>query len=314
MPASWSEKEIAGTDWFSSFLKRHSKLSLRTPEATSIASATAFNKTNVSEFFTKLAEVMDRHMFDACSIWNVDETGVVTVVKLKNGVAVTGVKQIGSLTSSGREQLVTLCVAVSASGNTVPRFLVYPRVNLRDHFPTGAPTDSEGTAPLSGWMTKDNFLLFLKNCVQHVKSTKDRPVLILLDNHYSHLSLDALEYAKENGIVMLSFPPHCSHRLQPLDLSVFGPLKRKLSVSQSKWLRNHPGKPVSIYDIAGILCEPWKETLTMSNICSGFQKVGIVPFNRNIFTDEDFMPADVADRPLEAGSVNADSHTVAVPV
>ncbi|XP_033760572.1 uncharacterized protein LOC117342503 [Pecten maximus] len=303
MPASWSEKEIAGADWFSSFLKRHSELSLRTPEATSIARATAFNKTNVSEYLTKLTEVTERHIFEACDIWNVDETGVVTVVKPKKVVAGTGVKQIGSLTSAERGQLVTLCAGVSAGGKAIPPFLIYPRVNYRDHFLIGAPAGSKGTAHPSGWMTADNFLLFLQHFVQHVKPTVNNPVLILLDNHVSHLSIDALDYAKENGIVMLSFPPHCSHRLQPLDLSVFGPLKRKLSVSQSNWLRNNPGKPISIYDIAGILCNPWKEALTMSNICSGFQKAGIFPLNTEVFTEEDFMPSAVTDRPLESGPV-----------
>lgn len=43
----------------------------------------------------------------------------------------------------------------------------------------------------------------------------------------------------------------------------------------------------------------------MSNICSGFQKAGIVPFSRNIFTDKDFLPADVTDRSNEAETVNA---------
>lgn len=81
MPSSWCEKEIAGADWFSSFLKRHSERVLRTPEATSIVRVTAFNKANVSEFFTKLSEVMERHMFNACTVFNVDETGVVAVVK-----------------------------------------------------------------------------------------------------------------------------------------------------------------------------------------------------------------------------------------
>ena len=242
MSMSWSDKEIAGADWFSSFLSRQSGPARRTPEATSLTRATAFNRANVSEIFAKLAEVMDKHKFDACNIWNVDETGVVTVVKPKKVVAGTGVKRIGLLTSSERGQLVTLCVAVSASGNSVPPFLVYPRVNFSDHFLNGAPAGSKGTANPSGWMIADNFIQFLKHFVQHVKPTKDEPVLILLDNNDSHLSIDAIDYAKEHGIVMLSFPPHYSHRTQLLDLSVFGPLKRKLSVSKVKWLHNHPGK------------------------------------------------------------------------
>ena len=131
---------------------------------------------------------MDKHEFDACSIWNVGGTGIMTVVKPKKVVAGTGVKQIWSLTSSERWHLVTLCVAVSASGNSVLPFLVYPRVNFRDHFLNGAPAGSKGTTHPSGWMTAVNFLLFLKHFVEHVNPTKDKPVLILLDNHDSPFS------------------------------------------------------------------------------------------------------------------------------
>lgn len=90
-------------------------------------------------------------------------------------------------------------------------------MNFREHYLTGASAVFKGTAHPSGWMTSDNFLLFLKHFVEHVKPTKDNPVLILLDNHDFYLSIDALDFAKERGRVMLSFPPHCSHHLQPLD-------------------------------------------------------------------------------------------------
>ena len=131
---------------------------------------------------------MDKHKFDVCSV---DETRVMTVLKPKTSLRVQGVKQTGSLTSSEKGQHGSLCVAVSASGNSDPPFLVYPRAKFRDHFLNGAPPGSKGTAHPSGWMTADNFLLFLKHFVKHVKPTKDKPVLILQDNHDSHLSIDA---------------------------------------------------------------------------------------------------------------------------
>ena len=304
MPVSWSEFGMAGPDWFSGFLKRHPELSLRIPEATSIARATAFNKSNVSQFFEKLAEVMDRHSFDASQIWNIDETGITTAMTPNRIVANRGVKQIGSLTSAERGQLVTLCAAISASGQTIPPFLIFPRVHFKEYFLNGAPIGSKGNSNPSGWMSSENFLSFLKHFCIHVKPSKDQPVLLLLDNHESHLSINAIDYAKENGITMLSFPPHCSHKLQPLDISVFGPLKSKISQSQSNWLRNNPGRAISIYDIASIICEPWKEALTMSNICSGFRKAGIFPFNDSIFAEENFVPSDVTDRPLKDTLIN----------
>lgn len=49
-----------GRDWFELFRKCH-HLSCRTPGATSLARATAFNRQNVGEFFNNLASVMERY-------------------------------------------------------------------------------------------------------------------------------------------------------------------------------------------------------------------------------------------------------------
>jgi hypothetical protein len=118
-----------------------------------------------------------------------------------------------------------------------------------------------------------------------------------LDNHESHVSLDVIDYAKDNGIVMLSFPPHCSHINQPLDVAVYDSLKTKMKSSLANWMRTHPGRPASIYDLPEIIRQPWMEAFNQRNITSGFAKAGIYPFNPEIFTEDDFAPSRVTDRP-----------------
>ena len=61
-----------------------------------------------------------------------------------------------------------------------------------------------------------NGYLFL-HWLQYFKRNipKGKPVLLMLDGHFSHLNHLCLEYAKENSIDLFLLPTHCSHFLQP---------------------------------------------------------------------------------------------------
>ena len=56
-----------------------------------------------------------------------------------------------------------------------------------------------------------------------------RPQLLIMDNHHSHESLSLLEAAPANtsNITVLTFPPHTTHYLCPLDRAVFRPFQRE---------------------------------------------------------------------------------------
>lgn len=297
IPNSWKQNKCAGEDWLTNFLKKNRELSIRTPEPTSLQRATNFNKVNVSLFFDKLAYVRDKYGFTASQIWNLDETGVTTVQKVSKVIAVKGTKQVGGITSSERGVLVTLCAAVSAIGNSIPPMFLFPRKKFQDHFIRDGPPGSIGAANGSGWMTAEEFYTFMEHFVAHVKPSKNSPILLLLDNHESHLAIKTINYAKENWVVMLSFPPHCSHRLQPLDRSVYGPFKKYLSSAQDSWMRNNPGKSMTIYDVPSLVRDALPLAATPVNIMKGFKVSGIEPFNREIFSDDDFLPASVTDQP-----------------
>ena len=297
VPDSWLINKQAGEDWFSNFMKRNPDLSIRSPEPTSLSRATSFNRANVQTFFEKLGRVIDRDSIEPGDIWNCDETGITTVQRPRNVVAPKGVKQIGQLTSAERGSHITMCAAVNALGNSMPPMFVFPRVNYHDHFVRDGPAGCIGASHPSGWMTAPNFVKFLNHFIHHAKPSVDRKAVLLLDNHISHISVEALNLAKENGVVMLSFPPHCSHKLQPLDRTVFGPLKKLVNSAQDSWMRNHPGRSMTIYDIPSQIRYSWPLAATPKNIISGFRVAVIFPYNDNIFDDHDFAPCSVTDRP-----------------
>ena len=201
-------------------------MSICIPEATSIARVKGFSPIPVQQFFKNLSVIMQRHHFEASDISNINETGVTTVEKPQPVVARRSVKQVGSVTSGERSSLVTLACAVSAIGNNIPPYFVFPRVHFYEHFLKEGPFGSSGNANPSGWMNEQIFLDFLKHFVKHSKVTKEKPCLLILDNHVSHLSIEGLMFAKNNGITMMTFTPHCSHRMQALDISLYGPSKK----------------------------------------------------------------------------------------
>ena len=146
-------------------------------------------------------------------------------------------------------------------------------------------------------MKEPDFLLYLAHFTSHTRVSKESKLLLLLDNHPSHLSIVAIDYCRANGIVLLSFPPHCTHRLQPMDISVFGPLKGYVNSAADRWMRSHPGINISIYDVPSIVAEALPKAATVNNITSGFSSPGIWPFNPSAFEEKDFAGAYSTDRP-----------------
>jgi len=64
------------------------------------------------------------------------------------------------------------------------------------------------------------------------------------------------------------------------------------------WMREHDGRRVTEYDVAGIFSKAYAKAATVKNAISGFEKCGIHPFRKDMFSDEDFLGAYFTDNPL----------------
>ncbi|XP_041377445.1 uncharacterized protein LOC121389863 [Gigantopelta aegis] len=297
VPNSWKENGMTGEHFWISFKERN-HLAIRTPEATSLARASAFNRYNVGKFYDNLGQVMDLHKFECHDIYNCDETGCTTVSPPENIVAKQGVKQVGSITSAEKGQLVTAVYTINAAGSVVPPMLIFPRKNVRDYFTKNGPPGCIGGANPSGWINEELFLGYLKHFIRHTRCSKEKKVLLILDNHETHISLAVIDLAKENGVILLTIPPHTSHKLQPLDVSCFKPFKTAYARAVENWMRSNPGKTITIYEIPEFTSHAQLHGLTAKNIISAFQSTGIYPYNRDVFSETDFAPATITNRDL----------------
>lgn len=105
---------MAGKDWMSGFMKCHPKISLCSPEATSLARAQDFKKKSVREFSDLRSKVQAEKKFDPDSIYNLNETGVTTVQNIPKVLDARGLKQVGQITAAERGSLVTVCCCANA--------------------------------------------------------------------------------------------------------------------------------------------------------------------------------------------------------
>lgn len=218
------QTKLAGDDWMHNFMSKYN-FSVRKPEATSIGRLIAFNKINVGAFFDKLKEIKLDKNFNASQIFNVDESGISSVpTKLPKVISPTGSRRVAKIVSAERGKNITVVLGISATGVYVPPFLIFARKRMDKQLIEGAPPGSVAIGNDNGWMTSDSFLLYLEHFCKHVKATPENPILLILDNHISHVSLQAIYFCREHNITMLGFPPHTTHRLQLLDVAVFGPL------------------------------------------------------------------------------------------
>ncbi len=80
----------------------------------------------------------------------------------------------------------------------------------------------------NGW-TDDTLCAqwFEKSFISQVTARRvsDAPILLILDGHGSHATAEMRKLALANKVHLFYLPPHTTHRLQPLDVGVFGPLQ-----------------------------------------------------------------------------------------
>ncbi|XP_012562753.2 uncharacterized protein LOC105847615 [Hydra vulgaris] len=127
---------------------------------------------------------------------------------------------------------------------------------------------------------KEKFVLFFNKLTELVDSTHTK-------------NLEALVLARDQGVVMLSLPSHTTHRLQPLDRSFFKALNAKYNTACDKWMRTHPGRCITQYQVSQLFGKAYSKVVGMEIAINGFRDTGIWPVDSSVFREEDFVPCEI---------------------
>lgn len=278
--------------WLNSFLSRWPDLKVKKPRSIDIARAKSATESAVTNYFTELETILTKYNLKnkPHMVYNVDEKGLSTQHQPPKIIA--GKHYKAQAVTSGKGKTVTVIGAANAVGQSVPPFFVFPGQRMLDSLLTnGSPGVAEDVSE-SGW---SNSLIFEKFMKEHLLKYlpargSDSYVLVLYDGHRSHFTITLIECAIQNYIILFVLPPHCSHLLQPLDVSCFWSVRDSMELSLSFFLKKSAGLAVTRYDVCSIACKVYFSTLSPANVQAAFRKAGIFPFNPSVIRPESLAP------------------------
>lgn len=145
----------------------------------------------------------------------------------------------------------------------------------------------------NGWT--DNFFCkeWFKNSFipqATAQNTFGKPILLIYDGHSSHDKIELINLARKHNIILFCLPPHTTHKLQPLDVRVFGPFQRAWSERCDEVVED-TGEEMPREDFVKEYMDVRSKTFKSTTIINAFRKSGCWPVNLDVFTDEDYAPS-----------------------
>ncbi len=192
-----------------------------------------------------------------------------------NVVARRGEKKVRYRVSDKKEQ-ITILDCVNALGQTVPPMVIFEGKYLNYQWTDGEVPGTYDGMSGKGWMDQELFRHWLKDHFLRY-AVPSRPLLLLLDGHSSHYDPVSVELAKEEDVIVFCLPPHTTQDSQPLDCTVFGPLKRHWSDVCHNFQQRNPGVVVSKLNLSSLLLQAWLKALTPEISWQDIGSVGSTP-------------------------------------
>ena len=200
--------------------------------------------------------------------------------------------RITHASQDGSREFISLLTCICANGSALPPALIYKEDSktLQDTWVEDVTSRDEAFFAVSSkkWSCDAIGLNWLTQIFQRYTGKKagNRRRLLIVDGHSNHVNIKFINKCDELRILFLVLPSHSTHRLQPLNVSLFKPLASFYTSGLNILLNNNLGM-VSITKRAfwTVFLPAWKQAFTPENIASDFEKTGIFPYKPRLILD-----------------------------
>ncbi|KJZ69105.1 hypothetical protein HIM_11512 [Hirsutella minnesotensis 3608] len=214
--------------------------------------------------------------------YNMDEAGIMEGLG-ENGLVVGNAERRSvQKKMPGSRVWTSFIECVSATGTSLPPLVIFKGKSVQQQwFPQDLSDfrDWQFTATKNDWTSDKTAVEWLEKLF--IPRTRPSDLterrLLVLDGHGSHETVDFMYLCYQHKIHLLYLPPHTSHVLQPLHLSVFSPLKHYYRKQIGFLSLLTDSSPVGKQNFLSCYQKAREQALSASNIKGGWKATGLWP-------------------------------------
>jgi hypothetical protein len=268
---------LPGHRFVARFLGRHPELRLRM--TTNIKRARArVSREEVVKFFENFQEAVEGVPPE--NLWNFDETNFQDDPKSKKCLFKKGTRYCERVMNSSK-QAISVMFCGNATGTMLPPMVVYKALNLYTSWCERGPRGTVYACSKSGWFDGCLFERWFLDLLLPKLKRQPGKKLVLCDNLSSHLSVSVIDACRGNDIAFVCLPAHSTDKLQPLDVGIFGPLKKYWRTTLTDYkLKNPQQAGLNKTDFPRLLEETLQKAQVGRHLPAAFEKCGLHPLNQ----------------------------------
>ena len=169
-----------------------------------------------------------------------DENGYMMGIVGSSKVVFSKYQKQAFINQPGNREWASLIEAISGTGERLPLFVILKGKRWKDDwFTTELKPGDRISLSENGWTDNKLCMEWMKECFEPYTRSQLRGEyrLLIVDGHASHVSTEFITFTQKHKIICLCLPSPSTYLLQPLNVSVFGPLKQNYQKLLSKKTR-----------------------------------------------------------------------------
>ncbi|EJD03239.1 uncharacterized protein FOMMEDRAFT_85815, partial [Fomitiporia mediterranea MF3/22] len=173
------------------------------------------NPTAVSKWFDILEEEVVKKGVLPGQIYTMDKTGFSpTNDTVKQVIRARG-KKIQHKSGGGNQENITTIVTICTDGTYTKPVTIFKGHSVWSKWTENNIANVRFTSSPNGWTDCEIVLDWFTNHFEPETREKahGHTQVLIVDSHNSHYSFELLEVAVQHNVVLLGYPPHCTHAL-----------------------------------------------------------------------------------------------------